>query len=372
MMPGITNLPARLIFSAPAGIRICDAGPTQPIRPLSTIIETCIAGGRPVPSIRVKSSSTLTSPKSAPADHKSRTRASIPPQLYINNMHASVARGHALRKTFDSEWGSLSSCAPVANRRSELFVRFTNMAAAGSSIYVQMSTSIAGGSPVPSIRAKFSSPLTWPKSEPADHKSRTRASIPPQLYINNMHASVAPGHALRKAFDSEWAACQAARRFLTGAPNYLYDSLIWLLPVRRFTANFGRGGIPRAESYAFFDHVNHVFCITGIQEKHVVGFDGSEDFASRSHHPRIGDRSALDAEGERHVSRTPLGERKPRNFQIFFYVGQCVLVFLFYSQQQFAVGIERPCVSPGFVLSRRNPPDLSRRRRPVNTTAAVL
>src|ERR1700722_6405886 len=169
MMPGITNLPARLIFSAPAGIRICDAGPTQPIRPLSTIIETCIAGGRPVPSIRVKSSSTLTSPK----------------------------------------------------------------------------------------------------SEPADHKSRTRASIPPQLYINNMHASVAPGHALRKAFDSEWAACQAARRFLTGAPNYLYDSLIWLLPVRRFTANFGRGGIPRAESYAFFDHVNHVFCITGIQEKHV-------------------------------------------------------------------------------------------------------
>src|SRR5436305_12936725 len=69
MIPGITNLPARSTISALPGAFNCEAGPTQVIRPLSTISAAEVTGARPDPSITVKFFRTLTSPWRARENH---------------------------------------------------------------------------------------------------------------------------------------------------------------------------------------------------------------------------------------------------------------------------------------------------------------
>src|SRR6476620_4607906 len=54
MRPGMTNLPARSTVVAPAGALSSATGPTQRIRPSSTVIAEFGAAGPPVPSINVK------------------------------------------------------------------------------------------------------------------------------------------------------------------------------------------------------------------------------------------------------------------------------------------------------------------------------
>ena len=136
----------------------------------------------------------------------------------------------------------------------------------------------------------------------------------------------------------------------------------------KFTADFGGRGVRRADPYAFLDHVHHISGVTGIQEIQVVGLHCRENLGAGRHHSRIIHRSALDSERQCHVAGTPFSEGQARNLDIFVNVGERDLVFLFQSEQQFAVRIQWPCVRFVLILGNRNTPDLRCGRVPVNTT----
>src|ERR1700691_5883199 len=72
MMPGITYLPCRSITCADAGAFSRAAGPTHWMRPLSRIMAAWATGAWPVPSIKVKFLSTLTSATREVANNSSR------------------------------------------------------------------------------------------------------------------------------------------------------------------------------------------------------------------------------------------------------------------------------------------------------------
>src|SRR5215467_7273970 len=94
-------------------------------------------------------------------------------------------------------------------------------------------------------------------------------------------------------------------------------------------------------------------CPAGIEPITVRLSNRVQDGRSRVLHLRVVHPTARHAQRERHVPRTPFGESDSRNLQIRVRIGKRVFVFEFEPQQQFAVRVERPCVSLRKVLVLR-------------------